>query len=218
LPGRAGLLPIAAALVVLSGCTHTVRLHDSQAPALPPTATTPCTNCPIGFVDAIEVQSGSGAAAPALPSSGFKEKFVRKLSDANIFEHVVTSYPIGRAGVVTIRITAQEDLDTHDAANGTKAFFTGFTMFLLTPVLPYSYDYRLAVNLEAICDNAERRSFAVTESGDSSAIGIGQINKAVGELSASVIDRAAAKVVSEIGKDSKFLTECAARSDSPKRL
>ena len=91
-------------------------------------------------------------------------------------------------------------------------------MFLLTPVLPYSYDYRLAVNLEAICDNAERRSFAVTESGDSSAIGIGQINKAVGELSASVIDRAAAKVVSEIGKDSKFLTECAARSDSPKRL
>ena len=50
------------------------------------------------------------------------------------------------------------------------------------------------------------------------AIGIGQINKAVGELSASVIDRAAAKVVSEIGKDSKFLAECAARSDSPKRL
>lgn len=217
LPSSSRLLPIAAALVLLSGCTHTVRLHDPQAPALPPTAATPCTGCPIAFVDAIDVQSGMGASTPALPSSGFKEKFVRKLSDANVFEHVVTSYPLGQAGVVTIRITAKEDLDTHDAANGTKAFFTGFTMFLLTPVLPYSYDYRIAVNVEAICDNADRRTFAVTESGDSSAIGIGQINKAVGELSASVIDRAAAKIVSEIGKDSRFLAECAARSGTAKQ-
>ena len=37
---------------------------------------------------------------------------MRKLSDANIFEHVVTSYPIGRAGVVTMEEsrTAEDNL------------------------------------------------------------------------------------------------------------
>lgn len=45
--------------------------------------------------------------------------------------------------------------DTHNGANFTKAFFTGFTLFLLEPVIWFNYDYILEANVGVI-RNGER--------------------------------------------------------------
>ena len=45
--------------------------------------------------------------------------------------------------------------DTHSGANFTKAFFTGFTLFLLEPVIWFNYDYVLEANI-GIIKNGER--------------------------------------------------------------
>lgn len=45
--------------------------------------------------------------------------------------------------------------DTHGGANFAKAFFTGFTLFLLEPVIWFNYDYILEANV-GVLKNGER--------------------------------------------------------------
>lgn len=45
--------------------------------------------------------------------------------------------------------------DTHGGANFAKAFFTGFTLFLLEPVIWFNYDYVLEANV-GVLKNGER--------------------------------------------------------------
>lgn len=196
-------------LLVFPGCSHHVTVErPAQLIAVP--REMPSDQAPIGFVDAIDVKRDRGISVN--PSMGFKEKVVRTLSETNMFSHVVTNYPVGKTDVVTLRFSAQEDLDTNDGSNVTKAAFIGFTLFLLMPVLPLSYDYNLKLSLEALCADGQSRQYAAEGVGSASTTGFGQVQPAIVELSGAVIDRTLSEIVANLSRDRAFFLACSSRN------
>ena len=80
--------------------------------------------------------------ANTIEESGFSKQVFYPLRPADEPEIVFDSQFSARA-------------DTHSGANFAKAFFTGFTLFLLEPVIWFNYDYILEANV-AVLKRGER--------------------------------------------------------------
>jgi hypothetical protein len=64
-----------------------------------------------------------------------------------------------------LRFIIEENFDTHNVANGFKAFFSGFTLGLLAPVLPGTYDYSTDHYLLATRPDGTKREYKASCAG-----------------------------------------------------
>lgn len=93
---------------------------------------------------------------PSYPGAGnLADGFANTIGESGFAKQVL--YPLRTEDKPEIVFDSQFSAraDTHAGANFTKAFFTGFTLFLLEPVIWFNYDYVLEANV-AVLKNGER--------------------------------------------------------------
>jgi hypothetical protein len=110
------------------------------------------------FVSSISVTKNQGSANT---SKAFDRRFLAHLQQADYFSDVVYSIYAKRPEppFVDLKLRVDEHEDLNMGANMTKAFFTGFTLFLLAPVLPNSYDFDTTFALSATWPNGTQREY-----------------------------------------------------------
>lgn len=93
---------------------------------------------------------------PSYPGAGnIADGFANAIEESGFSKQVF--YPLRADDKPEIVLDSQFSAraDTHGGANFAKAFFTGFTLFLLEPVIWFNYDYVLEANV-AVLRNGER--------------------------------------------------------------
>ena len=198
--------------LLLSACAHGVTVTKPSQVYAPPREAQD-NRAPIAYLEPLTVRRVDAGGTQANPSEGFKENLVAALGDSNVFQHVVTSFPIGQKNVVTLKPSADENLDLNAGANGTKAFFVGLTLFLLTPALPLTYEYSNTVTIDAQCPNGETRRYSQVGQASSWAMGISQVQPAVTEMVGTTNERVRNALVCDLARDKMFFQKCASGAE-----
>lgn len=128
-------------ILMITGCTGTqVKLSHE-----PITQTFNQSYTSVGVRDVPAVKT--------LPLAGnLTEAFSNEIRTSGFSKEVY--YPFRPDDKVDIVLDSQfsVEADTHSGSMFAKAFFTGFTLFLLEPVFWYDIDYKLAGNINVLKD------------------------------------------------------------------
>ena len=143
----------------LTGCysvSHLTRVPQNSE-AIAQVATSNEGKLP-AFVSSISVRKDNGSANA---QEGFERRYLGHLQQSGYFSDVISSIYAKRPEppCVELKLQVNEHEDLNMGANMTKAFFTGFTFFLLTPVLPNSYDFNTTFSLSATWPNGVQREY-----------------------------------------------------------
>lgn len=137
----AKIIVVSSTLMVLSGCysvsslkntplnsDEIIRIDNTNKAKLP------------GFISSIDVKTNN---AGTNVSADFERRFLGSLQKTNYFSDVIYGIYSKRPETpyVELSLNINENVDMNTGANMTKALFTGFTLFLLAPVLPATYDF-----------------------------------------------------------------------------
>lgn len=135
----------------ITGCTGT-QIKLSREP----------TTYPLGQTyDSIGVRDVP--ATKTLPVAGnLTEAFSNEIRTSGFAKYVY--YPLRPDDKVDIALDSQFDVeqDTHSGSLFAKAFFTGFTFFLLEPAFWYDFDYKLSGNVNVLKDGKVVKQAAAT--------------------------------------------------------
>jgi hypothetical protein len=103
-------------------------------------------------------------------NDGFVKKVIEKLQQSNRFKEV--SYGLyakkPESPYIDLSYTVAETQDMNMGGNLTKAFFTGFTLFILAPVLPNTYDFYTDHSVQATLPNGTKRDYRASCAGSAS--------------------------------------------------
>ena len=115
-------------------------------------------NNPTSFVSGVNVKSnGSGENT----SADFERRFLSHLQQTDFFSNVIYGIYSKRPETpyVDLSLNVNENWDLNTGGNIAKAFFTGFTFFLLAPILPATYDFDADYTLLARWPNGTQREY-----------------------------------------------------------
>jgi hypothetical protein len=119
------------------------------------------------------------------------------------FTHVFEPIDAHRAprDAVHALLVLETKEDTHSLANGTKAFLTGLSLFLLAPVFRYDLDAELSAELTLrTCDGWTKRFTSHASGSLRSVLFTGEERNDMA-LRAGVLERALAPLVAETARD-----------------
>jgi hypothetical protein len=121
----------------------------------------------IGYVSNINVKLNNGVANT---NDGFVKRVIGKLQQSNYFNDVTYGLYFKKPDVpfYDLSFTVEENQDMNMGGNLTKAFFTGFTLFVLAPVLPNTYDIYTDHYLQAIFPDGTKREYKASCAGSAS--------------------------------------------------
>lgn len=146
-------------LVTLTGCyagssltripensDKIIRASDANKSKLP------------GFISSINVTNNS---AVANVNDGFEKRVLGHLQQTNYFSDVIYGVYSKRPETpyIELSLNVNENVDLNTGSNMTKAFFTGFTLFLLAPALPVTYDFDTSFTLLAMRAGGAQREY-----------------------------------------------------------
>lgn len=155
----AKITPVLLILMTLAGCyagsslknipensDTIIRVNDANKSKLP------------GFISSINVKNND---AGANVNEGFERRVLGHLQQSNYFTDVIYGIYSKRPEppYIDLRLDVDENVDLNNGANMAKAFFTGFTMFLLAPALPITFDFDSNFNLTAMLSNGAHREY-----------------------------------------------------------
>lgn len=99
-------------------------------------------------------------------SSDFRTRVLDKVRESRAFSEVSDTGT--ETDAIELRVTARETLDGHTAAAFWKGFLVGFTLFTLSPAIPFYLDYSLDISLEARWQRDQLRRYESRASGQMS--------------------------------------------------
>jgi hypothetical protein len=153
----------------LSGCTYhwaNIDLKPNGSDLITPYAGNKKIVSCVAIMNDLRVKS-NGQDVNA--SSEFHKRFVINLKDTNIFESVVFDMPTAKPEkYVNFTLSVNENQDTNQGANMAKGFFIGLTLYLLTPVLPLSYDFESEMLLNATRWDGKTKQYVTKGKGSAS--------------------------------------------------
>ncbi|SNB46293.1 hypothetical protein [Geobacter sp. DSM 9736] len=130
-------------------------------------STTGSSSDKIGYVSNINVKLNSGYANT---NDGFVKRVMTKLQQSNYFKDVsyglYTKKP--ESSYIDLNFNIDEIHDMNMGGNLTKAFFTGFTLFVLAPALPNTYDFYTDHYMQATWPNGTKREYRASCAGSAS--------------------------------------------------
>lgn len=152
-------IPLFLLMTLLTGCYSAYNLANVPLKSAAIVQVDPSNQRKLpAFVSSISVKENNGAANV---SEEFEHRVLGHLQQANYFSDVTYSIYAKRPEppYVELSLDASENQDLNEGANSTKAFLTGFTLFILAPVLPNSYDYDTTFTLSAKWPNGINRVY-----------------------------------------------------------
>jgi len=155
--GRVGLAAgLMAMAIVAVGCTGRSVVVRPDPQSLSATAPRQFAALGVRAVPAAYVYPAAGE-----PVAGFASTLERSGVSEKVY------YPIRPDDTVDAVLDTQIDVtfDQNNGSNFAKAFFTGFTMFLLEPLFWYEYDYVLSGKVDVVKQNGSRLRLDATSTG-----------------------------------------------------
>jgi hypothetical protein len=149
------IIAVFSLATLLTGCYSVSQLNrvPQNADALDHVANTNEHKLP-AFVTSI-------VAKNATINPSFEHKIISYLRRTDGFSDVIYSFNEKRPQppYVELSFLCDTHWDLNEGSNMGKGFLTGFTFFLLAPVLPVSYDFDTSINLSATWPNGARREY-----------------------------------------------------------
>ncbi|BEH09648.1 MULTISPECIES: hypothetical protein [Geobacter] len=192
--------------MVLSGCTAhwtNIDLKPEGADSLNAYSGGKKTTSCVAVMNDLRVKS-NGQEVNA--SSEFQKRFVTNLKDTKIFESVITDMPTTKPEkYVNFALTVNENQDTNQGANVAKGFFIGLSLYLLTPVLPLSYDFDSEMLLNATRWDGKTKQYVAKGQGSASYHLFANAPMAGGEVRAKITNNNLNALMNQLVRDTEFL-------------
>ena len=139
-------------------------------------------------------------------SSEFQKRFMVHIKDTNIFSSVAQDMPaIKPDKYVSFVLESDENQESNQGANAVKGFFIGATFFLLTPVIPLSYDFESDMHLIAARGDGKTKQYSAKGKGSASYQLYANAAMAGQEVRAEVTNNNINSLMSQLTLDAKFL-------------
>ena len=144
-------------VLLVSGCTGSVVNVNPDPASLKVAISKKCGSIAVKEASSVHVYPPAGNLVPGL---------VNSLERSGLFDKVY--YPSRPDDKVDMILDSKFDVifEPNMGSNMTKAFFTGFTLFLLEPVFWYDYDYKLSGQIDI--KKEENKTGTITAATDSS--------------------------------------------------
>jgi len=134
---------ITLAVLATTGCAPRLRI-EKQPPFSEAVHPVPRGSSPAVLISTTARLNGTEVAT----SEAFRNRVVEKVRESGAFSAVFDS-PLNGERPVQLRIRANETVDPHTAAAFWKGFLVGFSLFTLSPAIPFSIDYSLDLSMDA---------------------------------------------------------------------
>ena len=155
-----------ALLMMCAGCSRWAQLTE-----VPPSAD--------GFSRTLQAQDRVPAVLETVhitqngarlnPSPDLERRVLGRLHEAQVFSYLIHQHqPNAQPQVeehVNVRLSVTETVDPHAGENALKGIVIGASMFLLTSLLPFEYDYASQMVLEIERWDGQTRRYVASSSG-----------------------------------------------------
>lgn len=198
---------IAGALACFAlGCGTHLRLLPAALPAPEAHA------APAGLPLLVELVEARRNGLPELIDDSLANRVAMDFRQTGAFPYVLEPVDAHRAPRDALRalLLLEETEDPHSVANGFKAFATGISLFLLTPMFFYDYDTELSAEATLrTCDGWSKRYMSRASGSLRNGLFHGE-ERSPNALRAGVMERALTPLVAEVARDAELHARAAA--------
>lgn len=136
----------------------------------------------------------------------FQKRLLRHIKGTGIFNSVAEEMPAAKPDRwVNFALKSNEAQDRNQGSNMVKGFFIGFTFWLLTPVLPLSYNFESDMTLHATRWDGKSRSYHAKGGGNAKYHYFANPAAAGSELRAQITNNNINSLMSQLVQDADFL-------------
>ncbi|MCL7422389.1 MAG: hypothetical protein M8364_15970 [Methylobacter sp.] len=188
-----------------SGCTaHWTNIDlkpDEAAPVSHYSGSKP-SNC-MAVMDDLRVTSNGQAANV---NEAFQKRFITNLKDTHLFSTVTDTIPTDRPNnLVNFALSIAENQDTNQGANVTKGFFIGLSLYLLTPVIPLSYDFESDMTLVAMRSDGRSKRYTAKGKGEARYHLFANAAMAGEDVRSQITNNNLSALMNQISQDADFI-------------
>jgi hypothetical protein len=197
--GLAGLIAVLA-----SGCSHWIELTD-QAAESPLSQTTIASDLRVPLVLETVRISQNGAPLPTPPA--LERQVLGALEATQLFSQYFQSgyeQPRPHEPRVTIRLRMDNHVDPHPGETAWSGFVIGASMFLLSSVIWFDYDYGTQMSVEVERWDGQMKQYSASSSGSAHYYLFGASPHVIEELKGQVTDNCLASLLDQLVRDHTF--------------
>lgn len=189
-------IPVLLLLAPSLGCAPRVRLDRT-----PPDATAVRSIGPgEGSAELFSVTTKLNGTEQT-PNENFRKRVVDKIRESGVFRQV-SDQPVAGGNAARLKLTADEHIDGHAGVAFWKGFLVGFSLFTLSPAIPFHVDYAIDLTLDVDLATGGSRRYTSGATGTVSQnyfqlIGGSGTAKLTGDVSTAALNG----LVNSIGRD-----------------
>jgi len=189
--------------VGLSGCTaHWTNIDVKPDNQVSVSRYSHSSDC-VAIMDDLHVTS-NGQAVDA--NEAFQKRFMTNLKDTHMFSKVAAETPDAQHDkLVNFALSVAENQNTNQGANAAKGFFIGASLYLLTPVLPLSYDFSQDVMLNVTRSDGRSKRYTANGKGEARYHLFGNAAMAGSEVRGQIINNNLTSLINQIKQDADFI-------------
>jgi hypothetical protein len=197
--GLAGLI-----VVLASGCSHWIELTDQAAPS-PPPQTTIASDLRVPVL--LETVRLSQNGAPLATPTALERQVLGAFEATQLFSQYFQSgyeQPAPHEPRVTIRLRIDNHVDPHPGEAAWSGFVIGASMFLLSPVIWFDYDYGTEMVLEVERWDGQLKQYTASSYGSAHYYLFGASPHVIEELKGTVTDNCLTFLLDQLVRDHTF--------------
>ena len=151
--------------------------------------------------------------SPQNPSAETEQRILSSLADIGLFSHLTsinTSAPVYGEKTVRARLLFDEAIDPHAGGAAWKGIIIGASMYLLTPLLPFEYDYAAHLSLELERWDGQIKRYESQSAGTVRYHLFGATTIMIDELKGHVTESCLTELAKQIANDTVFFSASSA--------
>jgi hypothetical protein len=151
--------------------------------------------------------------SPQNPSAETEQRILSSLADIGLFSHLTsinTSAPVYGEKTVRARLLFDEAIDPHAGGAAWKGIIIGASMYLLTPFLPFEYEYAAHLSLELERWDGQIKHYESQSAGTVRYHLFGATTIMVDELKGHVTESCLTELAKQIANDTVFFSASSA--------
>lgn len=200
-----GLAILLLAGALSAACTRSIEVRPS-ADAASPTETATIANAervPLLLDPATLTQNG----APQNPSVELDRRLLGALHSLNLFSHLALAEQAPSNAdekAIVARLSIDDTIDSHPGEAAWKGFAIGTSMFLLSPVMDFHYDYGTQLTLELERWDGTVKTYHARSSGTARYNLFSASPSMITELKGHVMEAGLTDLLHQLVKDTTF--------------
>jgi hypothetical protein len=136
-------------LTAITGCSHWIELRGQSTDTGDPPAQMMAQDEQVPLI--LDRMRTTRNGSPQNSSADTEQRILNSLGDIGLFSHLAsatTSAPTFAEKTVRARLLFDEAIDSHAGSAALKGIVLGASMYILTPFLPFEYEYAAHLSLE----------------------------------------------------------------------